>query len=377
MILSKDKISLSIAANRVMNHFSIVILILLLSCAKSADTTPAPNPPNTNNPNDRVLDIKGADISFLPEVRQSGIVFSNASNQPEDMLTTLKNSGVNVIRLRLWKQPTDPNSSFTTVKNLVSEIKGMGMKTLLSVHYSDTWADPGNQIKPLQWAAASFTDLKDSVYLYTKKIATEINPDYIQIGNEINAGLLLPDGAITASAQMKQLLQKGIDAVREVSPAAKIIIHYAGQDGAAGFFSLMAGLDYDIIGISYYPQWHGKDLDVLKQNMITISTAQNKPILIAETSYPFSFGFNDFTNNVIGTADQILTQFPATPQGQKDYLNKIKTIAKEVPKCIGFCYWGAEWVSYKGPTATDGSTWENQAFWSFQNVSLPVLDCYK
>jgi arabinogalactan endo-1,4-beta-galactosidase len=361
----------------IMNRFLIAILFLLSSCSKTDPGSTQSPPTIPIDPNNRVLDIKGADMSFLPEIRQSGIVFKNAANQPEDMLATIKASGVNVVRLRLWKNPVDPNSSFATVKSLVSEIKGMGMKTLLSVHYSDTWADPGQQAKPAIWAAASFNDLKDSVYLYTKKIVAEINPEYIQIGNEINPGLLLPDGAITASAQMKQLLQKGITAVREVNPATQIIVHYAGQVGAAGFFSLIADLDYDIIGLSYYPQWHGKDLDALKQNLISISTAQNRPILIAETSYPFSFGFNDFTNNVIGTQDQILSQYPATPQGQKDYLNKIKAIAKEVPKCIGFCYWGAEWVSYKGPAATNGSTWENQAFWSFQNTSLPVLDCYK
>ena len=130
------------------------------------------------------LEIKGADLSFLPEIRQSGVVLKNATNQPEAMLLTLKNAGVNVIRLRLWKNPSEINSNFTTVKNLTHEIQQLGMKVMLTVHYSDTWADPGNQTKPGQWQGIPFNQLKDSVYFYTKKIVSEINPEYIQIGTK-------------------------------------------------------------------------------------------------------------------------------------------------------------------------------------------------
>jgi arabinogalactan endo-1,4-beta-galactosidase len=263
------------------------------------------------------------------------------------------------------------------VKNLSEEIKGLGLKVILTVHYSDSWADPAKQTKPAQWQGIPFNQLLDSVYVYTKKIISEIDPDYIQIGNEINSGLLWPDGNISNISQMKQILQKGITAVRETNTSTKIIIHYAGIENADWFFSNISELDYDLIGVSYYPIWHGKNLDSLKQILTSISNNQNKSVFIAETSYPFTLGWNDWTHNIVGLESQLLPQFPATPSGQKEFLLKIKEIISEVPKGIGFCYWGAEWVSYKGSTATDGSSWENQAFWDFENKSLPVLEVYK
>ena len=346
-------------------------VILLISCSDGDE-----NEGEDIIVDPKTLEIKGADMSLLPEVRKSGLSFYNKNNQQEDPLKTLKSSGVNVIRLRLWKQPSDPNSGFQSVKNLSAEIKNTGLKTLISVHYSDTWADPGKQTKPDQWKNIDFEQLKDSVYTYTKKIMTEINPDYIQIGNEINSGLLWPEGNISNPAQMKALLQKGISAVRETNQSTKIIIHFAGISNADWFFSNISGLDYDVIGISYYSIWHGKDLNALQQSLVSLSETNKKAIFIAETAYPFTMEWNDFTNNIVGLNTQILPEFPASPQGQKEYLMKISDLIKEVPKGIGYCYWGSEWVSYRGNTATNGSPWENQAFWDFSNKSLPVLEAY-
>lgn len=346
-------------------------VLLLISCSDGGE-----NEDEDIIVEPKTLEIKGADMSLLLEVRQSGLVFYNKNNQQEDLLKTLKSSGVNVVRLRLWKQPSDPNSGFQSVKALSSEIKNMGLKTLISVHYSDTWADPGNQMKPEQWKNLNFEQLKDSIYSYTKKIMTEINPDYIQIGNEINSGFLWPEGNISNPAQMKTLLQKGISAVRETNQSTKIILHFAGISNADWFFSAISGLDYDVIGISYYSIWHGKDLNALQQSLVSLSENNDKDIFIAETAYPFTMEWNDFTNNIIGLNSQILAEYPASPQGQKDYLIKISDLIKEVPRGIGYCYWGSEWVSYKGSTSTTGSPWENQSFWDFSNKSLPVLETY-
>lgn len=351
------------------SFYIISLFFLFLSCTKEENTT-------TDDSSEKALEIKGAELSYLPEIRESSIVLKNRNNETEDMLMTFKKEGINTIRLRIWKNPTAPNSSFETVKSLVTEIKSWGLKVLLTVHYSDTWADPGSQTKPAIWEGISFNDLKDSISAYTKKIVTEINPDYIQIGNEINNGLLWPEGSSTNVNQMKQLLQAGITAVRQIKPSTKIVIHFAGHTDSDWFFSNMASLDYDIIGISYYPKWHGKDLAQLKQNLISISTTNNKPIFIAETSYGFTESYNDWTNNVMYNQVDYLPQFQLTPNGQKDYLNSIKELVLEVPKGIGFCYWGNEWISYKGNQATDGSPWENLAFWDFDNKALPVLSVY-
>ncbi len=349
--------------------FSLLAAILF-SCEKKESETPAIVVSED-------LEIKGADMSLLPEIRLSGLSMKNANNQTEDMLQTLKSSGVNVIRLRVWNQPAETTSSLESVKILADEVHSLGMKVLLTVHYSDSWADPSQQTKPVAWQSLNFADLKDSVYAFTTKIMTQIKPDYIQIGNEINNGLLWPEGSFSNLSQMKGLLQKGIEAVRASSSKTKIVIHYAGHVNANGFFSSLAGLDYDIIGLSYYPMWHGKNLDSLKNNLITISSTQNKPIFLAETSYPFTFGYNDWTNNIVGLNSQILPEFAATPEGQKAYLAKLKSILLEVPKGLGFCYWGGEWISYKGSTASNGSAVENQAFWDFQNKALPILAIFK
>ena len=361
-----------------MNNFLYFFtFIFLISCSRNEGNS-IENPQNQETPqNPKILEIKGADLSFLPELRQSGVQLLNSENQTEDALLTLKKAGVNVIRLRLWKNPATPNSSFETVKNLAQEIKSKGMKVLLSVHYSDSWADPSQQKKPQKWDHISFASLQDSVAIYTRKIVTEINPEYIQIGNEINSGFLFPEGSIQNLSQMKTLLNVGISAVKSTNANTKVILHFAGFQNANSFFTNVADLNYDIIGISYYPNWHGKSLTELQQNLEQISNSQNKPIFIAETAYPFTMSWNDQTHNVIGNSSQILSEFSATETGQKNYLLKMKKLITAVPKGIGFCYWGSEWVSYKGQNATDGSSWENQAFWGFNHKILPVSEAYK
>ncbi|MFT3979149.1 MAG: glycosyl hydrolase 53 family protein [Ferruginibacter sp.] len=276
------------------------------------------------------LEIKAADLSFLPEVRASGLVIKNSSGVAEDMLQTLQTNGVNCVRLRLWKNPASATSSFNTVKALAQEIKSKGMKVWLTVHYSDTWADPGHQQKPAAWATAGFAQLKDSVSVYTKKIVQEIAPDYIQIGNEINDGFLWPEGRMSSNiAQLKELLSAATQAVRSNAPGCKIMLHCAGYTGASYFFNTLAGIDYDIMALSYYPVWHGKDMGSLQTALSTLSSTFNKPVVIAETAYPFSLGFNDYTNNIIGDNSQLIPAYPASPQGQKDFLLRLKSIMKD------------------------------------------------
>lgn len=344
-----------------------IFLLALIGACKEDDVPPDPPGP---------VEIRGADLSLLPEVRQSGLEFFNLAGQPEDMLLTLKNTGLNTVRLRLWKDPGSPVSGFESVSSLSREIKSAGMKTLLSVHYSDTWADPGRQTKPAAWENAGLAALHDSVYQYTLKILREIKPDFIQIGNEINNGFLWPEGSSTDLQQMKQLLETAIRAVRESGEPSRIIIHYAGYAGADAFFSGLSGLDYDLIGISYYPFWHGKDTALLRNSLGMLAEQTGKPVLIAETAYPFSLGWNDWTHNIIGLENQLLPGFSATPESQKEFLSMIRKMMLEIPGGAGFCYWGAEWVSYQGPEATNGSPWENQALWDFDRRALPVLQVF-
>lgn len=346
------------------------LMLSLSGCDRS-------NPDNPGNNNGTALEIKGADLSYLPEVRQSGLTFFNRHNRAEDMLTTLKNAGMNTMRLRLWHAPAEPTSGLNSVKAMAAEARSLGLKVLLSVHYSDSWADPAKQTKPARWQGRSFDQLLDSVYAYTRLAVAEIKPDYIQLGNEINTGLLWPEGHISNMVQMKALLTRAAAAVRTENAQAKIVIHFAGLENAQQFFSNLHDIDYDLAALSYYPIWHGKSLTALEQTLIEVANLTGKQVFIAETSYPFTLQWNDMTNNVVGQASQLIPDFPATPQGQQAFLQRIKDMAVANTQCIGFCYWGAEWVSYKGENAINGSTWENQALWSFARQALPAVEVFR
>ena len=135
-------------------------------------------------------------------------------------------------------------------------------------------------------------------------------------------------------------------------------------------------MNYDYIGISYYPVYHGTSLTDLKTKLTSLSQTFGKKIIIAETSYPFSLSYNDWTNNVVGQNNQLVSGYEANFTGQKNYITAIKSLIKEVPNGIGFCYWGGEWVAFKGSQATDGSTWENQALWDFNNNAVEGIQAF-
>lgn len=344
---------------------SILLSATLISCS-SDDTKP--------NIEDNF--IRAADMSYLPLIESEGTIYKN-NNVSENALTTLKNAGCNTIRIRLWKNPADAHSGFNEVKMFAQRVKQAGMKVWLTVHYSDTWADPAHQEKPAEWQNFSFTDLKTAVTNYTNQIMTEINPDIIQIGNETNDGMLWPQGKITTNeSQFLQLVSAASSAIRSKSSSTKIMLHYAGTSGSDWFFNKVANVDYDYIGLSYYPIWHGKDLNVVKNTINSLSATHNKKVIIAETAYPFTLDWNDWTNNIMGLESQLITTYPATPAGQKSYLSAIKNLVKETTNGIGFCYWGSEWVAFRGTESTNGSSWENQALWDFNFNALPVMDAF-
>ena len=352
----------------------IVIALLLISCSSNEpETAPAQTPTTPVADNF----IRAADMSYLPLIESEGIVYKK-NNVAENAITTLKNAGCNTIRIRIWKNPSDAHSGLAEVKAFAQRIKQAGMKVWLTVHYSDTWADPAHQTTPSDWTSLSFTALKTAVSDYTTLLMTEIQPEIIQIGNEINSGLLWPQGhLINNESQCIQLLAAASTAVRNASSSTKIMIHHAGiGSDATWFFNKMSNIDYDYIGLSYYPIWHGKNLNEVSATINSLGQTHNKKVLIAETAYPFTLGYNDYTNNIIGLNNQIIPTYAASNQGQKDFLLAIKNLVKQAPQGIGFCYWGAEWVAFRGPTSSNGSSWENQALWDFNNNALPVLDVF-
>lgn len=358
---------------------SLLSLFVLLSVQLACSSSDSPDEPVVVDPPVVTDDfIRAADISYLPEIETAGVVFTN-NGKAENMLTTLKNAGCNTIRIRLWKNPAGGHSGLTEVKALAARVKQAGLKVWITVHYSDTWADPGVQTTPAEWKNLSFADLKTAVATYTTSIVTEINPDIIQIGNEINDGLLWPQGKLgTNETQCIDLLKTASAAIRSKAPKTKIMIHYAGVKASDTdwFFTKVKAVDYDYIGLSYYPVWHGKDLTVVKSTIDALGTKFSKKVLIAETAYPFTLLHDDWTDNIVGQDDQLVSGYPATPEGQKSYVLAIKNLVKTSKSGIGFAYWGGEWVSFKGDEAKNGSTFENQAFYDFGNKALPVFQAF-
>lgn len=357
-----------------MNRILQILMTFLIFISCNNDDVTVSSSENENS-----TFISAVDISSYPEISNSNPTFNDLEGNQNSLLTILKDNGVNTVRLRLWVNPSNEHSGFNEVKQFSEILKTNGFRTWLTLHYSDTWADPSQQVTPTKWKGLGYTQLKDSVYNYTEKVMTELQPDYIQIGNEINSGFLHPYGDISSSyQQFKELMEIAISAVRTNESNTKIILHFAGIEGSNWFFNQMSSLDYDIIGLSYYPIWHGKSLETLKTTMQDLSSTYDKNIIIAETAYPFTLEWNDWTNNIVGSESQLIfPEYPATLEGQRKFVKRIKEITKELEKGIGFCYWGAELIAWKGNQSTDASPWENQALFDFDNNALPVLREFK
>jgi arabinogalactan endo-1,4-beta-galactosidase len=345
----------------------VIMLLFFASCKKEKPDMPV-----------KKEIVSAVDISQYPEISSSHTLFKDLNGSQKEFLEILKENGINTIRLRLWVNPTNPHSGFDEVKQFSQIVKNSGFKTWLTLHYSDTWADPSKQETPASWKDLNLTSLKDSIFYYTQRVTKEIDPDFVQIGNEVNNGFLHPEGNINNQENFLSLVKAGCLAVRQNSKKCKIILHFAGIENSNWFFNQFTSVDYDIIGLSYYPIWHGKSLTDLKIKIQELSKTYKKDVLIAETSYPFTLGWNDWTNNIVGQEGQlILPDYPATKDGQKKFIHDIKNIIQTTENGIGFCYWGAELIAWKGSQSTSASPWENQALFDFSNQALPVLSEFK
>ncbi|MBS1533239.1 MAG: glycosyl hydrolase 53 family protein [Bacteroidetes bacterium] len=245
--------------------------------------------------------ILGADISFLPELESRGMKFSDNGVQ-KDAIPILKDHGFNYIRLRIFNDPAAPKGyspgkgfcDLEHTKAMAKRIKAAGMKFLLDFHYSDTWADPGKQFKPAAWQGEDFKALKKSICDFTAKVMQELKdqgtaPDMVQVGNEINHGMIWPDGAINNLDTLAQFLYSGISAVKAVSPHTAIMLHIAlgGQNSESRFWldnMEQRKVPFDVIGLSYYPKWHGTLTD-LKNNMDDLAKRYPQQVMVAEYTY--------------------------------------------------------------------------------------------
>nr|WP_275440301.1 glycosyl hydrolase 53 family protein [Paenibacillus sp. ACRRY] len=351
--------------------------------------------------------VRGVDISTLTAIEDNGGKYLDSNGTERDLLDILKDRGVNYVRLRLWNDPQKSGgyNDEADVIRLAKRVKEKGMKILLDFHYSDEWAHPGQQLRPKAWEGLSFEELKQAVFDYTSEVVAEMKssgamPDMVQIGNEINSGVLNGLNSNVNFDENVALLKSGIDGVRAVDGGdqVQIMIHLA-EGGKPELFDWYfgevekRGLKYDIIGLSYYPFWHGTFADV-RQTMNTVSNKYKKEVIIAETSYPFSYKNGDAHGNIIGSPEALHVggaTFPATVQGQHDAIAGIMDMIAEVPdgRGAGFFYWEPAWIAANvGWIASEGDAWENHAMfdydeypanggYSFEGRALESLNVYK
>lgn len=337
------------------------------------------------------LSILGADISSLKKSEDLGGIYKDADGTPGDALHILKDHGLNYARLRVWVDPADGYHNQERLLEMAPRLKSLGIKLLVDLHYSDNWADPGKQIKPAAWQDYDFEQLKQAVYDHTYDVCRSLvaqgtPPDMVQVGNEINAGLLWPDGDYNHFDNMAALLTAGYRAVKDASPSTPVMLHIAeggDNDLARWWFDNITRREvpFDVIGISYYPYWHGS-LGQLQYNLNDITARYDKDVILVETAYAFTDRDDDGYPNIVD-GKLAVPGYPLTPAGQRAMFRDVMAVVRAVNNGhgLGVFYWDATWTAVQGngwdntnPAA--GNAWENQALFDFDGQVLPALDEY-
>lgn len=380
---------------RVFVLLGILIAGICCSCSKKTTSTSPGFSPSKVFYN-RSQFVMGADLSFVNQLQDVAAVYKDSSTI-KDPFIIFKNRGANVIRVRLWHNPQwlkplnggKMYSDLYDVEKTIQKAKNAGMAVNLDFHYSDTWADPGNQTIPAAWAGLTLAVLKDSVYNYTLTVlnylkSKNLTPEMVQVGNETNQGMLWPTGKTSGSnfTAFCDLLKSGIKAVRDFSATStikpEIILHVAQFNNAPFWCTNVitnGGVtDFDIIGVSHYSKWATiNTMADIKTAISNLKTTYNKKVMIVETAYPFTTAAADSYNNLIDAAAQA-NGYPISNEGQYNYMKDL-TQAVISGGGSGIMYWAPDWItsSYRDLWGT-GSSWENMCLFDFSSNSLPAMD---
>jgi len=304
--------------------------------------------------------VLGADLSMLPVYEQAGAVYKDASGaaQADPLFFFRDAAGVRCVRLRLFVEPTGEKGvvqDLNYVQTFARRIRQAGMKWMLDLHYSDTWADPSKQWTPDSWLGLDDAALAQKIYAYTRECLEAMNsagasPDFIQTGNEISYGMLWGKrdtqdnrcymGSDAGWERFATLLKQAGRACREVCPQAKIVLHTERVKQASvlsNFYNQMRqrGVDYDIIGLSYYPYYHGT-LSTLNMALSQLETSfPEKHIMIVETghSYKYKVGDDD-------------TAYALSDAGQKQFTDELIQTLRRHPRVSGLFWWFPEANEY-------------------------------
>lgn len=334
------------------NYFKfLVVAVLLVSC--SGDKT-------------SFEFAKGADVSWLPQMEETGYEFKDEDGNKADVLQLLKDRGMNSVRLRVFVNPSDdPRSGHCSKEETVEmavRAQDMGMKVMINFHYSDSWADPAKQFKPKAWEDISFEDLKTKVYEHTVEVLSAVKdagvtPGWVQVGNEIPGGMLWPEGSTENWKLLGQLLNAGYEATKSVDESMQVIVHVDEGDNNEKFVDFFdnateQNVKYDIIGLSYYPYWVEKDytetIANLAFNLKDMVKRYDKDVMVVEVG---------------GLYDEV--------ENTKNLLEATIEAVKAVPndRGLGVMYWEPQgeksWSGY------------SLSAWQKDGTPSPALDAFK
>lgn len=356
-------------------HTALFVLLLILSVLPAAAQQK----------------MLGADLSMLPVYEEAGTVYRDAEGNEIQLLKWLKKQGWNSVRVRLFVNPDSAQQrhrdegvcqDIEMVKRFGRQIRKAGLSLMLDFHYSDTWADPGKQHIPSAWKDCTLPQMADSVYAHTKSSLQQMvkagaTPQLIQVGNEITFGMLWPMARVGSSKhnhwhQLALLLKQGVRACREVCPKARIILHTErayDRKTTFRFYDKMKelGVDYDIIGLSYYPIWHksvpffGESLDLITERY------PDKPVMVVETAGYYSHENDRWCKD----PDKYSDIYPISPEGQRRFVEELVSELHRHPNVTGLYWWFAE-ENESGRKVVD--TWLNRGL--FDNKTgraLPAM----
>lgn len=358
------------------------VILLPYSCNRN-------NSDNTYSESLPISFYYGADLSYVNEMEDCGATYKNSNGTLQDPYVIFRDAGTNLVRLRLWHNPTWTNySNFQDVKQSIQRAKDLGMRVLLDFHYSDTWTDPSQQQIPAAWlySVDNTEGLGNLLYNYTYNTLLELSndgllPNIVQVGNEINP-MILQDGDLIWPIDWERnsyLINKGIEAVRTIAQVknetVEVMLHIAQPENGLWWFEQATNngiTDFDWIGLSYYPIWSDYGLDDVQTPLTTLVNTYNKRLMIVETAYPFTLENADSANNILGS-DALVNGYNASQQGQLNYLNELKNVVKNAGG-EGVVYWEPAWVSTGCNTLwAQGSHWDNATLFDNNNkVTLGI-----
>jgi len=358
--------------------------------------------------------VKGVDLSTLVELEKCGAKYYN-NGKEGDLLSILKEYDFDTVRIRVWNDPyaedgtpygAGTNDVETSIE-IGKRVTAAGYGVLLNLHYSDFWADPGKQIKPKAWKEYGIEELEKAIYDFTLDtvkafLDAGVNITMIQVGNELSNGLCWPEGKVPEYDNIARMVSSGIRACRAVDSSIPLMIHLDNGGNNALYREWFdnytkRGEDFEYIGLSYYPFWHGT-LDMLENNMNDIAVRYGKDLIVAEVSMGYTM--EDYASyeklspeerKGYATRPALVEkiEYPMTKEGQSDFmadfLNRVAHVADNKGK--GFFYWEPAWIPVPGsgwatPVSLEymndpgpcGNEWANQALFDYDGNALPSLE---